>query len=224
MITNQKKINILFQRNKITSNCLCFSERTDCKLRFKNAIRECTETMGNRSEEFIDSLAPVLGEATNELQKLVQGFDHVGFIPPPDLFLDDMAASAFDDGYNTEINILRSKVMSRCLGKLIGKEEVPTKIYKARKQDHKGIELLIPEENKEIVEHWISTGEGFHFAFKLKERRDMETTVDLFKTKNIALKDGFGGKPLENHKEGSIISYFVINLGDQKVSIEFCYY
>lgn len=114
--------------------------------------------------------------------------------------------------------------MSKRLGALSGKEEVPTRIYKARTASGRGIETFLPSAGLEMIDSWINDSVGFHMAFKMNSTDSVYNLVEIFNQAGIFLMDFMNGKPMHNASEQIIISYFEIDLDNRKICLEFCHY
>lgn len=193
------------------------------KKRFQDALTLCTQALDSLDEDhFMEALNPVLEGHAEKLRKEILGIDHIGFIAP--LSLEDVYVLSNQEGFDNGIKILDSQVLALSLGQLVNKEIVPTKIFKAKNSQRKGIEIFIPVENPEVIDGWISNAVGYHLAFKVKNKESIETIGSILADKNIYLMEFLKGKPAVNDKENSIISYYEIDLPSEKVCFEFCHY
>jgi hypothetical protein len=193
------------------------------KDRLKNTLKKCSKIQIQLSELY-EILDAMIGYHNDQLTKSIIAFDHFGFIVPGNLLIDDVNGVANNEGFNNQIQILDSKVLSKRLGELSGKEEVPTRIFKARTASGRGIETFLPKASPVLIDTWIDDSVGFHMAFKMNSTESVYNLGEIFNQAGIFLMDFMNGKPMHNASEGSIISYFEIALDDRKICLEFCHY
>ncbi len=159
------------------------------------------------------------------LQSEISSLDHVGFLCPlssiPDI---DKELSLTE--FSTPSHF-KSQILSKELGKKIGKEEVPTEIVKAyhEEKDKKiGAEIFVPKESHKTVSGWTSQGVGLHLAFKVKEKKSLPLIDKILRQHHIDHPSFMGDKPKINSWDETSTLYFEISSNKTHFSrVEFLY-
>lgn len=165
--------------------------------------------------------------AISQIETMVEKIEHIAYLFPAVTPIELLKSIATRNGFPDNHQSFPSTIVSKELGTLCGKEEVPTEIFKAWGKNNKnetiGIEVFIPNIQAAMAYKWIAQGICRHIAIRMKSRED------IFEIHKILLeydpeKSSFKNTaPLVNDKEGSATLYYDKNVSDYIIRLEFFY-
>jgi hypothetical protein len=185
------------------------------------------------AKRFIDttSVAGILDlvfereENRRSVRESVHDILHVGFIIPDEaLTIADMSKASNEAGFCLDHTTFPSAVFARELGELVGCSQVPTTIFTANAEEMHGrrryIEILIPVEEKKLVNRWIEEEVGTHIGLTLASPSAFTTVQDAFQAEGFRIPSFMHGKPITNFDQSVTVTYYEKCHGEGKVRIE----
>lgn len=174
----------------------------------------------------LQATLPLLSPSTlKQIENLVQGVEHIAFIVYPETSLTNLDHLALKAGFANNHQVFPSAIVAKELGSLIGKDQVPTQIFKAwghnERKEKIGIEIFIPHEQTVIVNHWILEGIGTHIALRVKNKDSLPQIQDILIAQHMHIPEFMHNQPMQNEKEGSITLYFDTDFNHYKLRLEF---
>jgi hypothetical protein len=158
---------------------------------------------------------------------LVSELDHVGFMAPVDseALIGPAARAA---GFDMRQRTFPSTILARELGDLVGRDAVPTTIFKAQGTLPCGargvVEAAIPHEvDDEIVRGWIRRGIGAHVAFRVESPSSFPELRRVMESGGFRMPAFMDGEALRNPTEG-VTTLFFDRRPAQLLGLEFCHY
>lgn len=156
----------------------------------------------------------------------VQRIFHVGFlVEKRPQTIDWLRSFAADAGLAAGHVVFESTIISRELGMLCGRQEVPTTIFKAFEREAgpaNYIEVLVPDDPGEIVAEWINKEVGTHIGFTLTDPSVYLKVRDAFLAEEYEIPAFMDGKPMTNAAVGASAIYFDKSISGRTVRIELC--
>jgi len=195
-----------------------------------HALRQCV----SESKRFLDgaSIADVLAVLFKDdanrrsVMESVLSIFHVGFlVEMHPQTIDWLRAWATEVGLASRHIVFESTIISRELGKLSGRHEVPTTIFNAFQHERGSanyIEVLIPNHPDEIVTDWIEQEVGTHIGMTLADTSLFLKVRDAFLAEGFEIPAFMEGRPMTNAAVGASSIYFDKSYGGRTVRIELC--
>ena len=163
----------------------------------------------------------------NQIEQMVEKVEHFAYLFPAGTSLEMMNAFSSRVGFPDSHQSFPSKIVSKELGSLCGKEEVPTEIFKAwgknAKAETVGIEIFIPNIEASLAYKWIAEGICRHIALKVKSLESISQIHQILSENNPKESSLKNTTPLKNLSESSATLYCDKNVSDYIVRLEFFY-
>lgn len=193
-------------RNESSQNCPYLDS-------VKNILREIKRNSEKNTNQILNSVTRGFSKKDRkEVRDLIEGLDHIAFVVMPDIDVECLDNIASLTGFPNEHKILPSELVEKELGNMIGQDRVITNIFKAWGQNNKmekiGIELFIPQIQKEIAFNWIKRGVSNHVAFKVKNEEAIFKIQNIFYKYNLKMPFFMHNYPMKNTKENRTVCYF----------------
>lgn len=170
-------------------------------------------------------LSDLPAEAQNVIENCIERVDHIGFIVSPEFRSNILDSLISEAGFPDNHQSFPSQILSKELGALVKKKEVPTQIYKAwgqnKKHQNVGIEVFVPSADSSLVHNWIYQGKGAHIALKVKSKTSILRILELLNAYHFEIPEFMNGHPMTNKKEGTIVLYFNVRIHNHPFRIEF---
>jgi hypothetical protein len=129
------------------------------------------------------------------------GHLHLGFLLPAEARLDRLAEQALECGLSDGHDRYPSEIMARDLAWRLGRDDVPTAIFKAcvrRPAGSLGIEAFSARVDPGIAAEWVRSGLGTHVAVGLKQLGDVARALRLARSQGFQPPPFLGGQPACN--------------------------
>jgi hypothetical protein len=164
-------------------------------------------------------LAPIISDA---LKACVVTADHLGFLLPPRTDPQRVARIAAETHFPNDHRCFQSTVLARELGALVGREQVPTTIFKASGHSRGGqsislegfIPTLAPGDG--VARAWIATGLGSHIGFRTRSRAALHEVQQILEAAGVDMPAFMNGRPLENPAERILLFYVDIKMDQEQ--------
>lgn len=194
-----------------------------CEGKTEEAIYEIKHALEIDHQAYLNYFFSNLDETTRkQIANLVDGIDHVAILTLPTTTIETLESLSTRIGLTDNHQVVPSRILTKELGALLGKNEVPTKIFKAwgKSQHNKkiGIEVFITQESIETVQNWIKGRVGEHVSLRVKSQEAFMSVLEILAHHNIPWPEFMQGKPILKHE-----MYFDNVLSDGKVRVEFTY-
>jgi hypothetical protein len=150
--------------------------------------------------------------------------DHFAFMVSHEINEEELHRILLENGFGDNYRHFPSTIISKELGRVENKEQVPTEIYKATLTNgDRDIEIFIPNASNQQIHHWIESGLGSHIAFKVKSEESIMNILKCLYENRIPIPDFMMGKPLRNEIEGTVVLYCNVISKGLHFRVEFCH-
>ncbi len=157
-----------------------------------------------------------------EIEHIISSIDHIGIIVPNYFDINSLEQKSVDYGFNSESKIFPSMVISKLLGELLDRNEIPTMIFKSYNSAHQAIEMFLAELNGEVVEELIRNRYGNHIGIRLKDYESLQILQEIMNDSHIKMPAFMQSKPIVNPYEKSTVFYYELDASYGTI-LEFIY-
>lgn len=197
-------------------------------VRIDDILLHLHEYLETNKKRVLDAMLPNISvEDLALIDAEVSRVEHIAFMLSPAVREESLDLLLNLSGFPEEHMSFPSKILAKELGALIGKDEVETKIIKAwgtsSSQQKIGVEIFIPKEHPNTINHWICQGIGSHLALRVKSEKSIELLKEILTRYGAIIPKFMNGSAMKNSVEQSTSIYFDIQVQTHNFRLEFYY-